>query len=98
MWSLYLGPQNPRPRARLLFVLCYVGTLINIAEIPLAWLAIRRLQDEPTLGVVGGYILVGVIATLEVAYLLIIAYLVLLRRASKRRTGLRRPPPFGPED
>jgi len=99
MWGLYLGKDNPKPRSRLLFVLAYVGTLINLAEIPLAWLAARRLQDAPTLGIIGGIILVGVILTLTMAYLLIIGYLFWLRRVRPRdQDGRRRPPPFSEAD
>lgn len=103
MWKLYFGPDNAPtetlPRSRFLLVLCIKSTLIMIGEWPLAWLAVRRLDPtQPTLGVLGGFILVAVILDLAIAPLVTIGYLFWVRRRRLARDGRSSPPRFSERD
>lgn len=63
IWRLWLQDEK-RPRSWVLFAMAWAGTMINLASVPIAWLAFRRLVDAPALDPI---IALGVLAVVLVA-------------------------------
>lgn len=97
LWKLYLGPDNPSPRSKLLLVLAIKSTFMSLACVMIAVLAVVRLGGF-SLGETGGLLLVAAIVLLELGHGVLIVYLFLLRRLRQLQTGTAMPPPFVPGD
>ena len=96
-WRLYFSDDNPAPRSRLLLVMCTVNTLVSVASIGFAVLAVIRLGGQ-SLGAIGGVILVVGVLILESVHLITVGYLWWLRRRRLQRNGKASPPPFSEFD